>query len=177
MFTAAQISSVNFMLEINTFRGVKAAQLLPIAYFAIAYLSYYGFGNSKEKPGKLEFLDIKDMINTNVKIWMILLAAVLGAVGAYYIIRTGHDSSIQVSSYEMLFRNKLEDYLIARPRTKEFLFAFPAIMLMVYTSIKGFKLWPLIFELSGVIGVTSVLIRLCTSEHLYIWDFSEPGIH
>jgi len=157
MFTAAPISSVNFMLEINTFRGVKAAQLLPIAYFAIAYLAYYGFGNSKEKPGKLEFLDIKDMINTNVKIWMILLAAVLGAVGAYYIIRTGHDSSIQVSSYEMLFRNKLEDYLIARPRTKEFLFAFPAIMLMVYTSIRGFKLWTIIFGLSGVIGVTSVI--------------------
>jgi len=157
MFTAAPISSVNYMLEIDTFRGVKAAQLLPIAYFAIAYLAYFGFGNRKEKPGKLEFLDIKDMINTNVKVWMVLLAAVLGAVGAYYIIRTGHDSSIQVSSFEMLFRNKLEDYLVARPRTKEFLFAFPAIMLMVYTSIRGFKLWPIIFGLGGVLGVTSVI--------------------
>ena len=157
IFTAAPISSVNYMLEIDTFRGVKAAQLLPMAYFAVAYLAYFGFGNRKEKPGKLEFLDIKDMINTPVKVWMVLLAVVLGAVGAYYIIRTGHDSSIQVSSYEMLFRNKLEDFLIARPRSKEFLFAFPAIMLMVYTSIRGFKLWPIIFGLGGVIGVTSVV--------------------
>ncbi len=157
MFTAAPISSVNYMLEINTFRGVKAAQLLPIAYFAIAYLAYFGFGNRKERPGKLEFLDIKDMINTNVKVWMVLLAAVLGAVGAYYIIRTGHDSSIQVSSFEMIFRNELENVLVARPRTKEFLFAFPAIMLMVYSSIRGFKLWTIVFGLSGVLGVTSVI--------------------
>lgn len=157
MFTAAPISSVNYMLEINTFRGVKAAQLLPIAYFAVAYLAYFGFGNRKEKPGKLEFLDIKDMIETNVKVWMVLLAGVMGAVGAYYIIRTGHDSQIQVSSVEMLFRNKLEDLLIARPRTKEFLFAFPAIMMMVYTSIRKFKLWPIIFGVAGVLGVTSVV--------------------
>ena len=156
LFTAAPISSVNYMLEINSFRGVKAAQLLPIAYFAIAYLAYFGFGHRKEKPGKLEFLDIKDMINTNIKIWMVLFAAVIGAVGVYYITRTGNDSPIQVSSFEMLFRNKLEDILVARPRTKEFLFAFPAIMMMVYASIRKFKLWTIIFGLSGVLGVTSV---------------------
>jgi hypothetical protein len=156
LFTAAPISSVNYMLEINSFRGVKAAQLMPIAYFAIAYLAYFGFGHRKEKPGKLEFLDIKDMINTNIKIWMVLFAGVIGGVGVYYIIRTGNDSSLQVSSYEMLFRNKLEDLLVARPRTKEFLFAFPAIMMMVYSSIRKFKLWTIIFGLSGVLGVTSV---------------------
>jgi hypothetical protein len=61
--------------------------------------------------------------------------------------RTGHDSSVEVSSIEMLFRNYLEDILIARPRNKEFLFAFPAIMLMVYTSVRRFKLWPILFGL------------------------------
>lgn len=157
LMTAAPISSISYMLEIDIFRGVKAAQLLPLAYFAIAYLSYYGFGNRKEEPGKLEILDMKDMLNTSIKVWMILLAGVLGAMGAYYIMRTGHDSSIQVSSVEMLFRNRLEDALIARPRTKEFLFAFPAIMLMVYTSIRKLRLWTVVFGLSGGIGVTSVI--------------------
>lgn len=157
VMTAAPLSSVSYMLEIDIFRGVKAAQLLPLAYFAIAYLSYYGFGNRKEEPGKLEILDMKDMLNTSIKVWMILLAGVLGAMGAYYIMRTGHDSSIQVSSVEMLFRNRLEDTLIARPRTKEFLFAFPAIMLMVYTSIRKLRLWTVVFGLAGGIGVTSVI--------------------
>jgi hypothetical protein len=56
----------------------------------------------------------------------------------------------------MLFRNRLEDILIARPRSKEFLFAFPSVMLLAYTSIRGFKLWPILFGLASVIGMTSV---------------------
>lgn len=157
LMTAAPISSVSYMLEIDIFRGVKVAQLLPLAYFAVAYLACYGFGNRKEEPGKLEILDLKDMLNTSIKVWMVLLATILGALGVYYIMRTGHDSSIQVSSTEMLFRNWLEDSLIARPRTKEFLFAFPAIMLMVYTSVRRLRLWTVVFGLSGAIGVTSVI--------------------
>lgn len=156
MMTAAPISSVNYMLEIDIFRGVKLAQLLPLAFFALAYLAYYGFGESKKYPGKLEYHDLRDMMNASIKVWMILLGIVLLGVGYYYIERTGHDSSIQVSGLEMIFRNTLEDYLIARPRSKEFLFAFPAVILLVYTSIRKFKLWPIIFGLAAVIGMTSV---------------------
>ena len=156
MMTASPLSATVYMLEIDIFRGVKLAQLLPIAYFAVAYLAYFGFGEKKKIPGVLEFHDLKDMMNASIKIWMIILGALLGGVGYYYIMRTGHDSSVEVSSIEMLFRNYLEDILIARPRNKEFLFAFPAIMLMVYTSVRRFKLWPILFGLCGVIGMTSV---------------------
>ena len=157
MLTAAPICSINYMLEIDIFRGVKLAQLLPIAYFAIAYLSYFGYGDKKRVNGKLEFHDIKDMLDASIKVWMILLGVVVLGVGAYYIMRTGHDSSIEVSSTEMLFRNKLEEMFIARPRTKEFLFAFPCIMLMVYCAVRRFKLWSILFGLGGVIGMTCVV--------------------
>ena len=121
MMTAAPLSSTSYMLEIDIFRGVKLAQLLPIAYFAVAYLAYFGFGEKKKNAGKLEFHDLKDMMNTSIKIWMILVGAALAGVGYYYIARTGHESSVEVSSIEMIFRNYLEDILIARPRNKEFL--------------------------------------------------------
>ncbi|QIB69135.1 hypothetical protein Ami103574_07290 [Aminipila butyrica] len=156
LMTAAPLSSTSYMLEIDIFRGVKLAQLLPIVYFAIAYLAYFGFGEKKRFVGKLEFHDLKDMMNTSIKIWMIILGAVIGGIGYYYIARTGHETSVEVSSLEMIFRNYLEDMLVARPRNKEFLFAFPAIMLMVYTSARQFKLWPVLFGLCGVIGMTSV---------------------
>jgi hypothetical protein len=154
--TAAPLSSVRFMLEIDIFRGVKLAQLLPLMFFIAAYLAYYGFGESKKYPGKLEYHDLKDMMNASIKVWMVLLGMVLLVVGYYYIERTGHDSSIEVSNIEMIFRNMLEDDLIARPRNKEFLFAFPAVMMVVYTSIRKFKLWPILFGLASVIGMTSV---------------------
>ena len=158
IMTAAPISSVNFMLEIDAFRGVKAAQLLPLVFFIVAYLAYYGFGKSKQHPGTLEYQDLKELMNANIKVWMIILGVILLGVGYFYIERTGNDSSIQVSGLEMLFRNMLEDNLIARPRSKEFLFAFPAVMMVVYTSIRRFKfkLWPALFGLASVIGMTSV---------------------
>ncbi|MCL1808985.1 MAG: DUF5693 family protein [Clostridiales bacterium] len=157
MLTAAPLSSVNYMLEIDIFRGVKVAQLLPIAYFAVAYLAYFGAGDSKKTAGVLEFKDLRDLLNSSFKLWMLLAGLVLGGLGAYYIMRTGHDSPIEVSRYEMLFRNTLENVLAARPRTKEFLVAFPALMMMVYTSVRRFKLWPMVFGIGGVIGMTSVI--------------------
>ena len=156
MMTAAPISSVNYMLEIDIFRGVKLAQLLPLAFFIVAYLAYYGFGTSKKQPGTLEYQDLREMMNASIKVWMVILGVVLLGVGYYYMERTGHDTSIQVSSLEMIFRNALEDILIARPRSKEFLFAFPAVIMLAYTSIRRFKLWPILFGLASVIGMTSV---------------------
>lgn len=92
-----------------------------------------------------------------IKAWMMIVAAFVCGIGVYYIMRTGHDSSIEVSSIEMLFRNKLEEVLIARPRNKEFLFAFPAVMMAVYCSVRKLKLWTLVFGLGGSIGMVSVI--------------------
>ncbi len=157
LITAAQISGTAHLLEIDIFRGVKLSQLLPIAFYPLAYLAYFGFGNMKKEQGRLEFVDLKDMMNSSIKIWMVLLGLLGGALGVYYILRTGHDSEIMPSTFEMLMRNTLESDLIARPRTKEFLFAFPSIMLLVYTSVRRFKIWPIVFGLASVIGLTSVV--------------------
>ncbi len=156
LLTAAPISSTGYMLEIDIFRGVKAAQLIPIAYFVLAYLAYFGYGENKKTIGRLEFVDIKELFNLNIKVWMVLLGIVIAGAGVYYILRTGHNTSLQVSSIEMLARNELEDLLIARPRTKEFMIAFPSVMLMVYCAVRKFRLWTAVFGLAGVIGMTSV---------------------
>jgi hypothetical protein len=156
VLAAAPLSSVNYMLEIDIFRGVKLSQLAPIAFFAVVYLAYFGFGNQKRMPGRLEFYDLKEMMNTPIRLWMMLVGLVFLAGGVYYILRTGHEI-LDVSGTEMLLRNELEEILIARPRTKEFLFAFPAVMLMVYTSCRRFPFWPIAFGLCGVVGATSVV--------------------
>lgn len=154
--SAAPISSVNYMLEIDIFRGVKIAQLLPLGYYVLIFLALFGYGEVKNKVGRLELPDIKELLNLKVKAWMVLVGVLILGLGAYYILRTGHNSTLQVSSIEMILRNKLEDFLVARPRTKEFLIAFPAIMMMVYCAVRRWKLWTILFGLAGVIGMTSV---------------------
>lgn len=157
IMTAAPLSSTGFMLEFDIYRGVKFAQLLPLAYGLVIYMAYHGFMREKQHVGKLELSDIKNVLNLEIKVWMVVALGCVAVLGYYYMARTGHDTSIDPSNLEMLFRNKLEELLLARPRNKEFLFAFPAIMMAVYCSIRKFKLWTLLFSVAGIIGMTSVI--------------------
>ena len=80
----------------------------------------------------------------------------VGLAGYYYLARTGHETNVTVSDVELIFRNDLEDLLLARPRTKEFLVAFPGIMLAVYCAVRRLPFWTALFGLAGTIGLTSV---------------------
>jgi hypothetical protein len=156
LMAAAPLSSVNYLLEIDIFRGVKLAQLLPMAFFALAFLAYFGLAGDKPNPGRLEARDLIRILDTPIRFWMVLAGLAAAAAGAYYILRTGHEV-LEVSQVEMLFRNELEELLLARPRSKEFLFAFPAAMLAIYAAGRGFRFFAALFGFCGVVGFTSVI--------------------
>ncbi|MBD5155184.1 MAG: hypothetical protein HDT15_08990 [Oscillibacter sp.] len=156
MMTAAPLSSTDFMLELGIFRGVKVAQLLPLAFFCLLFLSYYGLFDKDRKGNNLDPKDIVTALKWDIPVWGLLLLAVVGLAGYYYLARTGHETNVTVSDVELIFRNDLEDLLLARPRTKEFLVAFPGIMLAVYCAVRRLPFWTALFGLAGTIGLTSV---------------------
>ena len=156
MMTAAPLSSTGFMLEMGIFRGVKAAQLLPLAFFCLLFVSYYGLFEKDRKNDHLDPRDIFTALGWTIPMWAVLLMAAVGLAGYYYLARTGHETGITISDTEMIFRNDLEYLLLARPRTKEFLVAFPGIMLAVYCAVRRLPFWTALFGLAGTIGLTSV---------------------
>ena len=156
MMTAAPLSSAPFMLEIGIFRGVKAAQLLPLAYFCVLFVSYYGLFEKDREHNHLALRDITTALNWTIPVWAILVAAAVGLAGYYYLARTGHETGVTIPAVEMAFRNELEFLFLARPRTKEFLVAFPCIMLAVYSAVRRLPFWTALFGLAGTIGLTSV---------------------
>ena len=156
MMTAAPLSSTGFMLEMGIFRGVKAAQLLPLAFFCLLFVSYYGLFEKDRKNDHLDPRDIFTALGWTIPIWAVLLMAAVGLAGYYYLARTGHETGVTISDTEMIFRNDLEYLLLARPRTKEFLVAFPGIMLAVYCAVRRLPFWTALFGLAGTIGLTSV---------------------
>ena len=126
------------------------AQLLPLAFFMLLFMSEaLKLWGGKEK-NTLEIKDVKWILNYDIKMWMVLLGLVVGAAGIIYLARTGHESGIEASSIELLVRNYLEEILYARPRTKEFLIAFPAVMLFVYSMVRNLKIFSFLFGLAGV---------------------------
>ena len=154
--TAAPLSSTDYMLELGIFRGVKLAQLAPLAFFCVLFLAYYGLFEKSRRANTLRLRDIAGALNWTIPVWVLVLLAAVGLTGYYYLARTGHETDVSVSTLEIIMRNDLENLLLARPRTKEFLVAFPGIMLAVYCAVRRLPFWTALFGLAGTIGLTSV---------------------
>lgn len=158
LFVAGILSNTEYLLEIDIFRGVKLAQLLPILVYMCLYLGYIGYRKPKaKKETRLEFNDIMEVLRDNIEVYFVLLGLIVLAVGYVYLARTGHETDIQPSDFEMIVRNFLELKFIARPRTKEFLIAFPAVILAVYFMSKKYRILSFIMGLGVVIGQTSIV--------------------
>lgn len=156
MMTAAPLSSTDYMLELGIFRGVKLAQLIPLAFFCLLFVSYYGIFQKERTGNHLQIRDIATALRWTIPVWALVLLGAVALVGYYYIARTGHETDVTISTFEVLLRNTLEENLIARPRTKEFLVAFPCIMLAVYSAVRHLPFFTALFGLAGTIGLTSI---------------------
>lgn len=155
VFVVSMLADTKYMLETDIFRGVKFAQILPFGLFVLMFIIY--FMNKEEDS-------VKSIINTSVKflskeikIYYGIIAGIIGAAAYVYISRTGHETNLQPSNLEMISRNFMEYVLIARPRTKEFLIAFPAIFGAVFAANKKSEFFTGIFMLAGAIGTSSVI--------------------
>lgn len=159
IFVGSILSSSAYLLEMEFFRGVKLSQLAPLAIFCVIYILRFGYARpiSDMSDEESYLFDLRHLLNERIKVLHILIVGVVGVLGVVYIARTGHETTIQPSNLEMLFRNFLEYNFIARPRSKELLMAFPSVMVVTYVALKGWK--PFIFPIAAVvmIGLTSVV--------------------
>lgn len=154
----AMLSHSSYLIEIDYFRGVKLSLAAPFLIYTIIYLLLFGF---KRKRTELRsddkyVWDFTKILNVNIKIGYLIILGIAGAIGYVYIARSGHETNLQPSDLEMIFRNILEYKFLARPRTKEFLFAFPMVMAALVFARGHIKelLYPA--GLIAVIGFSSI---------------------
>ncbi|GEL78655.1 DUF5693 family protein [Tenuibacillus multivorans] len=138
LIVVAVLNGNGFITGFEMFRGVKLVYLLPIAFVAVYFFWQIGLR----------------MLNTEAKYWHLVVIGLLGAVGLYYLMRTGNTN--EVSQIEMTMRQLLEEYLYVRPRTKEFLLGFPAFVLGLYV-MRYSKIWGRLLLIPGVIGFLSIM--------------------
>lgn len=121
---ATLLSGLDYYTNTLIFHGTKITLTLPPVFGAVAFCLM--FMNKKDS-----FLSKTiDVLKADIKVYWVLLAGVLGAVGYIYILRSGNVTSI--SGVETLLRNSITELLTARPRTKEFLIGWPCLVLFVY---------------------------------------------
>lgn len=158
LVVGAIMSDIVNLLDIKYFQGVKLSQMAPIVVYMLLFLGYFGYKSEKSSSETRATIgDFKEVLQDNVKVLYMIIAVAIAGAGYVYLARTGHESNIQPSELEMIFRNTMELKFLARPRTKEFLIAFPAIVVGTYMAVKRWKLGVFIAGLAAVIGQTSII--------------------
>lgn len=155
-FTAGLLSRTEYLLEFWHFKGVKLSLILPAFLSIPLYFIVFGFFSGEVEDARGT---VKKLLKTPVQIYMLLFVGVVGVVSLIYLMRSGNAGT--TSSTEELFRNFLENTLIVRPRNKEFLFAFPALILGIFLSTRGYKKLLFPFVISAMLGLSSIQNSFC----------------
>ncbi|PZE19377.1 DUF5693 family protein [Paenibacillus xerothermodurans] len=147
-FIIGLLNQVTYALVLEQFRGVSVLHLMPIVLVCIYWLLFSEESTYKEKLRKARAL-----LSSNISVLWVVGAALLFAVGFYYLSRTGNEG--QTTALERVFRSFLENTLGVRPRTKEFLISHPLFLLGAYLCVKHRK--AALLMLTGVIGQASIV--------------------
>ena len=171
---SALASSSGYLLVLKLFRGVKFSQaavyLFSICYLAVFLLHQKGAG-LKEDLRRLTGGD-KGRRNRRT-LWLVLASVVV--IGLVYLLRTG-DGMLAISNLELQARNWLEYALIYRPRTKEFLIAWPASVLacLFWRYRQPLLCW--LFCLLTSIGFASVTNTFCHSRSHFFTSLARTAL-
>ncbi len=126
MYTiASSMADIRYIMNIEYFRGVKVAFILPLLLFALNYFSVFA-GEEGFIRHAMRYLKMKPS-------YLVLIVLGIASMGLYlYIARSGHTSGVTVSQLEIRVREILESIFLARPRFKEIIIGYPSLFTMVY---------------------------------------------
>ena len=155
VYIGAVLGSWKYILVLQVFRGVKLSQAA-VYLFAIVLLGWMllEFQKGRRPNSLLRSIDRRLLVRV-ISVMVILIGA-----GMIYLMRGG-DGMLGVSTLENRFRAALENWILYRPRTKEFLIAWPAISFAFCFAARKDRLFTWLFGALGGIGFASIANTFC----------------
>lgn len=150
------MSSPLVMEEVEPFRGVKLLLVLPPLIALALYLFTDRF-DPEARGGTATLTE-------PVRVYQLLAAALVLGVGALVVLRSGNQSDISPSSFELALRHHLTSLLTVRPRFKEFVVGFPALMLLPALRVPHRRWLGVLLALAIGVGLGDVID---TFSHLH----------
>ena len=146
---AGRFSVPLYMYRLSTFSGVKLSLLLPLVLILLIDV------HKREHPESLpEILSRPPLWGEIALAGALLLAAVV------MLLRSGNYGFVGTS--EIVFRDWLEKILGARPRTKEFLVGYPALVVWYYLKRQEmWSHWREVLRLAVTLAFSSAVNSFC----------------
>ena len=145
------ISRTNFALGIDLFLGVKVATVVPII-LVLAYLIY--------REHKFDYKYYKGVLDKKISYGALIVIGLLAIALYVYVSRTGNTGT--ATAFERSFRQFLDNVLGVRPRTKEFLIAYPVLLALLYYGYKERYIVAVIFAVIGPISLVNTYAHIHT---------------
>jgi hypothetical protein len=150
------VSTPLLMEEIDRFAGVKAVIAVPPVLAFLLYVYTRRFGNEPPNPQASALAP--------VRVYQLAILAILAGAAFVYISRSGNQSDIAPSAFEIALRSNLTAVLGVRPRFKEFAIGFPLMMLLPALRLEHKRLTGWLFAIGIAIGTSDVVD---TFSHLH----------
>ncbi len=147
------LNGLAFFIRADVFSGVKLAHFLPMGLIGLYFFA--------------RLVSAKDSMRSPVIWGQTILALLLMVAFGFMASRTGNDNPAGVSGVELAFRSLLEQFLVVRPRTKEFLIGHPLMVVALGMLVRHKTLgqnkggWIALLLMVGAIGQTSMVNTMC----------------
>lgn len=156
------LSSRVYMLRIDQFAGIKVAHVVPIFLLALFFAGDVAWSSDTwDEQKKKLFSSLKNLATNPVLIWQAIGLIVVLAIVGLMVARSGNEAGLNVSTFELKVRAILDRVMFVRPRTKEFLVGYPALVLGIAFALRGRRRWAAPLIVLGSIGLVSVLNTFC----------------
>ena len=151
---SAMLGETRFMLSIQQFAGIKLAFITPLVLTG-GYLMF----EASHLQGFI--FKVRRIINSNVSVSTILIMGAIIASVAMLILRSGNSAPELLAPGEAHLRNILEKIMFVRPRFKEFLIGYPALVLFYWFCKEKIGSGPGWLLVIGTMASISVVNSFC----------------
>jgi hypothetical protein len=159
---AALLSEARYLVKTDQFTGVKLAQFAPLGLLALILLGRpFGRAPERRETPRDYLPGWRHALAQTVEYGHVALLFAALVVLAMLLVRSGNEPAMGVTGLELKVRSALEDALVVRPRTKEFLIAHPLLLLALALNARGCRRGLWLMVLLGAVGQCSMVNTFC----------------
>ena len=150
------VSTPLLMEEIDRFTGIKAVIVVPPLLAFLLYIYTRRFG--------AEPASVATSALSPVRVYQLLTFVVLAGAAFIYVSRSGNQSDVSPTAFEIALRSNLTQVLGVRPRFKEFAIGIPLLMLLPALRLEYKRAVGWLFAIGVAIGTSDIVD---TFSHLH----------
>ena len=176
LLIAGLLTRVDYMTQVETFRGIKLAMTLPMLIVGAVYVTD-AFAQ-RETIGdwwRRVRGNAGAFFSSPILVWQaILVGLAMGAV-VLMLTRGGNTPGVTASAFELKTRSLLDTALVVRPRTKEFLFGHPLLFLAIGLARLGRPKYVTMLLILGLVGQVSLINTFCHLHTPIVYTLIRTG--